>query len=264
MSNKAIYKPTGKAGEYAEWACSLYVGCSNDCSYCYCKRGVLGTVMGAPMATLKKCFKDVPDAVRTFIRELNANLDELRRSSLFFTFTSDPCLPETRALTLSCALSAVRSGVPVQILTKRADFIDDIRVAAFNPSLLSVGFTLTGRDDLEPGASANEERIAAMEELHGLGYRTYASLEPVVDPLRSLEMFRLTRGFCDLYKVGLQSGRDLSSYERNDVEAMAREMMGSDEQVYLKHSLTRFLGWPPMEPVNIFHIAQKNIYYEEL
>lgn len=28
---KAIYKPAGKAGEYAKYACNFYVGCSNDC-----------------------------------------------------------------------------------------------------------------------------------------------------------------------------------------------------------------------------------------
>lgn len=251
---KAIYRPSGKAGEYAEWACNLYVGCSNDCSYCYCKRGVLGTVMGAPIATLKKCFKGVPDAIRTFIRELNANLDALRRSGLFFTFTSDPCLPETKALTLSCALSATRSGVPVQLLTKRADFVNDIRTLAFEPSLLSVGFTLTGRDDLEPGASTNEERIAAMREIHDMGYRTFASLEPVIDPERTLEMFRRTRGVCDLYKVGLQSGRGLDTYDRAAVEAMSKEILESGERVYLKHSLTRFLGMPAMEAVDVFRI----------
>ena len=49
---------SGKAGEYARWACNLHVGCSNDCDYCYCKRGVLGSAMGAPRTTLKKCFKN--------------------------------------------------------------------------------------------------------------------------------------------------------------------------------------------------------------
>ena len=256
MSNKAIYKPIGKAGEYAEWACNLYVGCSNDCSYCYCKRGVLGSVMGGSAPTLKKCFRDGPDVIRTFIRELNANLDALRRSGLFFTFTSDPCLPETKALTLSCALSATRSGVPVQLLTKRADFVDDVRTLAFEPSLLSVGFTLTGRDDLEPGASTNEERIAAMREIHDMGYRTFASLEPVVDPGRTMDMFRRTRGFCDLYKVGLQSGRPRSAYDRAEVTAMVREMLGSGERVFLKRSLTGYLGMPAMEPVNVFDIER--------
>ena len=32
-----------------------------------------------------------------------------------------------------------------------------------------VGFTLTGRDDLEPGASTNLGRIRAMKELHSAG-----------------------------------------------------------------------------------------------
>ena len=44
--NKAIYKPKGKAGGYAEWACNLFVGCSNNCSYCYCKKGRSGSRYG--------------------------------------------------------------------------------------------------------------------------------------------------------------------------------------------------------------------------
>lgn len=41
FNGKAIYNPKGKAGEYSEWACNFYTGCSNNCQYCYCKRGVM-------------------------------------------------------------------------------------------------------------------------------------------------------------------------------------------------------------------------------
>ena len=30
-----IYKPKGRAGEYADWAANLYLGCSHHCRYCY-------------------------------------------------------------------------------------------------------------------------------------------------------------------------------------------------------------------------------------
>lgn len=41
-----IYQPKGAAGEYAKWAINLYHGCSNGCTYCYNRRGVLSHVFG--------------------------------------------------------------------------------------------------------------------------------------------------------------------------------------------------------------------------
>jgi len=73
--------------------------------------------------------------------------------------------------------------------------------------LVSVGFTLTGRDDLEPGASTNLGRIRAMKELHSAGISTWASIEPVIDPDLSFEMIREMAGFCDHYKIGILSGK---------------------------------------------------------
>ena len=72
---------------------------------------------------------------------------------------------------------------------------------------VSVGFTLTGRDDLEPGASTNRERIQSMKELHNAGISTWASIEPIIDPDLSFEMIRETAGFCDHYKIGILSGK---------------------------------------------------------
>jgi len=124
--SKAIYMPKGKAGEYAKYACNFYVGCSNDCSYCYCKRGVLGHAMGKPQATLKKCFKNFVHALETFNHELVSNLEELKRGGLFFTFSSDPFIEECKTLTIEAVTLAAAWHVPCKILTKRADFIKDI------------------------------------------------------------------------------------------------------------------------------------------
>lgn len=63
FNGKAIYNPSGKAGEYSYWACNFYVGCSNMCEYCYCKKGILSNVVGQNKAQLKQCFKDETDAL---------------------------------------------------------------------------------------------------------------------------------------------------------------------------------------------------------
>lgn len=261
--NKAIYQPKGKAGEYAEWACNLFVGCSNNCSYCYCKRGVLAHAMGGPVATLKKCFKNPEHALEVFKKELEANLPELQKSSLFFTFTSDPMIGETAFLHWACITEAVKRGVRCQVLTKNAQFPLDPKMGELFQAvgdkardMVAWGFTLTGCDELEPGASPNVERISAMRQLHLAGFRTFASLEPVVDPAKTRKMAALSADCCDLFKVGLQSGVPKSYYDRNAVALMADHIKSMKVCSYFKHSLTDFMGWEREEPVDIFSIKR--------
>lgn len=264
--NKAIYQPTGKAREYAEWACNLYVGCSNNCDYCYCKKGVLSHTMGGPAAKLKSCFRDEQHAFEVFNKELDANIEEIRKSSLFFTFSSDPLIQETRLLNMRCIDYAIRRRVRCQILTKNADFIRDeehvIACAIANRSglhysdYLAFGFTLTGHNELEPGASSNDQRIRAMKCLHDNKFRTFVSLEPVVDPEATLEMFNKAKEHCDLFKVGLMSGVSKDYYDKAKVRRMAETIAESGKKVYFKKSITNFLGWDALAPVNIFQIEK--------
>ncbi len=209
FKGKAIYNPSGKAGEYSPWACNFYTGCSNNCDYCYLKHGVLLSTW-SDVPKLKKCFHSEDHALAVFQKELLANLDDLRRSGLFFTFTSDPMLPETRMLTTGAATVALRNGVPVKFLTKRAcaEFILNWTVlTGVDREMVAVGFTLTGCDDKEPGASTNQDRIIAMARLHAAGYKTWASIEPVIDFESSLKMISQAAAWCDLFKIGLQSGK---------------------------------------------------------
>lgn len=124
---------------------------------------------------------------------------------------SDPYLPETIKLTWKCIDFALSQGVPVQVLTKRVDWLHhpSVQNALTNyRSLLKVGFSLTGRDDLEPGASTNTERIEAMQMLHDvLGITTWASIEPIITPQRSYTMIQQSQNFCDYYKIGILSGK---------------------------------------------------------
>lgn len=244
INGKAIYSPKGKAGEYAKYAVNFYTGCSNDCTYCYCKRGILGHAMGAPVATLKKCFIDEANAFDIFCKEVKANLETLREHGLFFSFSTDPMLENTRQLTNAAVLYAVSQGVPCKILTKRADFkvLD-----SFYPfrHLIAYGFTLTGMDKMERNASTNTERIQAMQTLHAAGFHTFASIEPIISPEESLKMVIDALYSCDLFKIGLLSGQKNYTQEQiikfiDDVNQTLAPC-SDDPKVYYKDSVLQFV-----------------------
>lgn len=241
FNGKAIYNPRGKAGEYSKWACNFFTGCSNDCIYCYCKKGFLGrTWENKPK--LKKCFVDMLDAFNVFRKELRANVEELKKNGLFFTFTSDPLLPEVKELTWDCVCEAVMSDVPVQLLTKRADFIDNTIIDFIRKDMVAFGFTLTGCDEFEPGASSNKERIQAMSKLKQLGYRTFASIEPIIYPIKSLEVIIDSLESCDLFKIGLLSGK--KDYGRKEILEMfesIKDLSSQGARFYLKDSFVEFI-----------------------
>src|ERR1035437_10085547 len=150
FKGKAIYQPSGKAAEYSRWACNFYVGCSNGCEYCYCKKGILKNVMGQDKPQLKACFKDRNDALKIFYKELFQNKSELQKHGLFFSFTTDPGLPGTIDLTFEAAVICNLNNIPVKILTKVALPIigyAKIYTEYFqDKSLIALGFTLTGHD----------------------------------------------------------------------------------------------------------------------
>ena len=222
FKGKALYQPSGKAAEYSPWAVNFYTGCSNDCEYCYCKRGVMSHVWSTT-PKLKKCFRNEEHAVRTLFKEVEKNIDELRKKGVLFSFTTDPMLPETRTMTMGCLEGLLRYNIPVKLLTKKADWVWEFQGRLMDYPLhrfrdnIAFGFTLTGHDDQEPNASTNEERIKAMKELHQLGYRTWASIEPVISVGKSIRMIDETFEFCDLYKVGLMSGVKASYYDEHDL-----------------------------------------------
>jgi len=243
FKGKAIYNPSGKAGEYSYWACNFYVGCSNGCEYCYCKKGILKAVMGQDKPQLKKCFKSDEHALQLFESELSTNIIELQKHGLFFSFTTDPMLPETIGLTLDAVLLSNDYDVPVKILTKCTDWVDDFLHYGFGQKeLYAFGFTLTGHDELEPNASPNVERIKAMEKLHNAGFKIFASIEPIIDFDSSVRMIEKSMKYCDLYKIGLMSGsKPVVEKLRSFVQLInwyGTETVGF--KVYWKESISKF------------------------
>lgn len=251
LNGKALYSPKGAAAEYAAVGCNLYTGCKHDCSYCYLKRGVLSHAMGGTEIKLKSCFKDDIDAGTVFTRELEKHLAYLQKVGIFFSFSTDPLITETRDLTKRCVFTANRNLVPVKMLTKNADFIDDdvfmswLMLPDFRKDLVAFGFTLTGRDDMEPNASTNHERIETMRRLHDMGFMTFASIEPIIDFESSMDVMRESADCCDLYKIGLRSGVKKGYYEIGKCAFFIGQVTGLSEsrgfKVYWKESVRKFV-----------------------
>lgn len=255
-TNNVIKSPRGAAAEYAKHSFSAYKRCTNGCAYCYLNRGVLSKELGTGIPELRSCFTSEDDVARKFERELKAHKEQLiADGGLFFSFITDPCLPETISLTKTCAIIAMRRGVPVTILTKMAHWIyspihSNLLNIGAETSLLCIGFTLTGHDELEPNADSNDARILAMKLLHETGIKTFASIEPIIDFDSSLSMIEQTAGFCDLYRIGLRSGVKSDYYDNEKLCFFMGQVEGtlvlklSKAKVYWKESVRERVSFP--------------------
>ena len=210
---RLIYQPKGKAREYSPWACNLYTGCPNRCTYCYNRNGNGAWLLGADKVSPKS-----GASVELFTKELLRYKDRIidDGKGLFFSFVSDPFLMETIDLTLECAKIAIENGVNVVFLSKEvpeSDFFIEYK------DMVKVGFTLTGMDRLEPYASSNDCRVREMEYLESNGVHTWASIEPVIDLNMSMEMIRKAHSAgCREFKIGLLSGR--KEYTKTEIKKM--------------------------------------------
>lgn len=213
---KILSRPQGNAEEYGRWAVNPYKGCSHNCAYCYLKKGVWANGLGGNTAELKSGVVSQEHAFYLAMTEIYANHEEIiRDGGLFMTFTSDPCTKETQEVFFRIAIESARElGIPVMFLTKSADFINywrytDIANGALDnngriKSRLSFGWTLTGHDELEPNASPNDKRINTMRLVSANGFKTWASIEPVIDFPSALNMvYQALNAGCQHFKIGL-------------------------------------------------------------
>ena len=214
---KILSRPKGNAEEYGRWAVNPYKGCSHSCLYCYLKKGVWANGLGGDTAQLKTDVVNDEHAYHLAMAEIIANRDEIiRDGGLFMTFTSDPCAPETRDLFYRIAKESVCMDIPCTMLTKVSGierFISEIARGLdyeyTHAGNIAIGWTLTGHDELEPGASTNAERILTIKNLKekyvcGGAIRLWASIEPVIDFPSSLDMiYQALNAGCQHFKIGL-------------------------------------------------------------
>ena len=253
INGKIIYTPKGAALEYGRVGANFYTGCPHNCEYCYLKRGIIGKALGGTEVNLKKTLKDPDTAFSIFEREVARHIDECRKHGIFFSFTCDPLIMETRCLTLRAIYHCVENGIPVWLLTKDATFSYDpdwmsAVCEEFTPeqkAMTHFGFTLTGRDDMEPGASTNDGRILAMSRVKQAGFKTWASIEPVIDWDSADKVVIGSLDYCDHYKIGLRSGVKRDYYNPQEsterIFRLVYTITSNDRTVYLKESVRRML-----------------------
>ena len=285
-----IYQPQGAAGEYAKWAINLYHGCSNGCTYCYNRRGVLSHVFGdkpelaAPIIKLREkllnmYMKDrgitareniyssavfmhgVLAAQRLILTDLaKIGEDKIRKDGgIFFSFTCDPFdsyLDNNNNITPWMLHTLVTSQIPVTILTKNVDWLYtegwhralthhpmiEPEYAENLPHCLTIGFTITGKDELEPNAPSTEKRIEALRKLHDeYKIKTFVSLEPIIDLHSASEVIKATYQITDEIKIGVQSPIKRDRYDPNEfvgfIIAVKKLARGLDCRFMVKDSM---------------------------
>lgn len=246
-----IYQPQGAAGEYAKWAINLYHGCSNGCTYCYNRRGVLSHVFGdkpelaAPIVKSRdrqinyflECKKltahdPIPDvvienctnvAIRSWIYIDTKRIGVSRLiedGGVFMSFTCDPLDADDNVqnYTLYAVKRLLRYGIPVILLTKNVAWLKEDNwkkllkeyskhiCCSSHYTLLTIGFTITGNDKLEPNAPSTEKRIEALRKLHDeYKIKTFVSLEPIIDLHSASEVIKATYKITDEIRIGVQS-----------------------------------------------------------
>lgn len=202
-----VYKPKGRALEYAPFACNLYMGCTHGCTYCYAPGCVRRTTEQWHLEAESR--KNVVDLFRKDAEWMSKNLpnDDSRR--ILFCFLSDPYQPIESHLhiTRQCLEIANSYGIKIDILTKGtfARVSKDFQLML--DSGVHLGVTLSFSSDKErkkwePNASSVNDRLKILKSAHDLGIYTWVSMEPVINPDEALAVIDKAHSFVDFWKVG--------------------------------------------------------------
>lgn len=197
---KAIYEPKGRAREYAPLACNLYRGCGHGCTYCYAP---------SVLRMDRETFHGQPTPRPGILDALRRDVVALRGDPLhvLLCFTCDPYqrIDKEHRLTRQAIKIIKAADMHFEVLTKggwKAERDFDL----YGPGD-RFATTLTFSDmfesaEWEPLAATPINRIGTIREAKERGIETWVSLEPVIDPLQSLELIRITCEWVDNYKVG--------------------------------------------------------------
>jgi DNA repair photolyase len=204
VNTQVIYTPQGRAGEYAKRAVNLYSGCSHGCLYCYAPKIV---------QVKKEIFHSRVRARPNILDRLKHDLEVLKGQDVprvLLCFICDPypfhIAPE-EDVTREAIEILNASGVDVEVLTKggqRAERDFDLLSARPGNAFATTLTFIHSADSIrwEPKAALPLARMQAIKNAHEAGIETWVSLEPVIDPMQSLELILQTHPFVDQYKVG--------------------------------------------------------------
>ena len=218
-----IYRPKGKALEYAPLAVNLYMGCPHGCRYCYGplipNKSKKGLTMAAWRTRWHSKTVQRPGVLADLSRDCRLMKKRGDTRPVLMCFACDPyppdepeyhvrgyACPQTRAALRICG----EYGVTPIILTKggtRAcrDF-DVLKEAGGWFGQTCAWTSAVDRKRWEPNAAGLQSRITAEQDAHFAGINTWWSIEPVLDPQQALDCIAQFTG--SHFKLGKLSGQD--------------------------------------------------------
>src|SRR3972149_4909981 len=227
-----IYAPKGKAREYCELALNLYKGCNHGCAYCYAPVAMRTTAIDFRKVKPRK------DIIARLEKDVATGV--YKGKEVFLCFSCDPYPVKDNWDTRKAIKILHEAGAKVRLLTKSGQRSEaDFDLLSAHPELSFYGATLTFTncsDSLkwEPEAALPSERFAALKKAHDLGIPTWASLEPVIDPVQTLDIIRITYEYVDAYKVGrLNYHKDAAKINWKEFGLAARTLLESFGKQYL-------------------------------
>jgi DNA repair photolyase len=200
--DRKIYKSTGAAGEYAEYSYNPFKGCDHGCKYCY-----------VPKIMRKNDYihsdvyvKDKEELIKMTKKAVKGY--EYSKTPVFMSFTTDPYQQSTRGMMRPILQVFLDNHIPVMLLTKGPSLmLEDMDIIKqFGPNI-QVGCSLTfiSNDQSkiwEPNGDLPKVRFDVLKQFHDAGVKTWASMEPVIDPAASLAIMELVHEYVDVFKVG--------------------------------------------------------------
>jgi len=204
-----------------------YMGCGHQCCYCYALvRNGGGWFEGV------EWYDDLA-------RRLAAELRILKPQTIYLGWNSDPYQPvEVEAqLTRNVLRVLARDRFSASILTKSDLVTRDLDLLTMMPEP-SVGVSVSFIDEevrsfFEPRACQTACRIAALEELHASGIKTFALVCPVIPFVTDTEsVVRAVAPFSDsVWVYGLRIGREQDPNWQNTLAVVRTQFPTLTDQI---------------------------------
>lgn len=172
---KPIYKPTGKAKEYGDYAINIYTGCPHRCYYCFAPN-----VLRRDKEEFHSHVEPRKDIVSEVAKQLEREKITGKLIHLCFTCDPYPTGYDTTA-TREIIRSLKQSGNNVQILTKGDGSRDFDLLDGGDWYGVTISCDTPFSTVAEPSAIDPTQRLNAIETAKTMGIKTWVSFEPVLN-----------------------------------------------------------------------------------
>lgn len=222
---KPIYKPSGKAKEYGDYAINIYTGCPHGCFYCFAPN-----VLHRDRATFHEAVEPRANIVEETRRQIER--ESITGKLIHLCFTCDPYPTGYDSTVTREIISLLKStGNNVQILTKGNgsrdfDLLDENDW--YGITLDGIG---NGRNPMW------KARLDSLAEAHSRGIKTWVSFEPVTNERQFFIELHCVASVVDRVKIGKlnyhKSNIDWAEFGRKAEELCKRLNLN----YYIKESL---------------------------